>query len=101
MIIVVRVGGKLTLAQYRPRLFHVDALIRDVEGVEEQVVAMRDRATEQRGQQQDAIKHAPTAARTACTLLGAQPDPPSARRSMGPHRSIFSGLHCFLLTGAL
>ncbi len=73
MVIVVRIGREQPLAQHRPRPLHVDALVSDVEGIEEQVVAMRDGPREQRAQQQHPGEHGLRGAHIWCWLLGAPP----------------------------
>src|SRR5262249_43531611 len=72
VVIGVGIGGELALAQHRPRLLHIYSLVSDVERIEEQVVAMRDRPCDQRNQQHDTFERSPAVAHASIWLLRAR-----------------------------
>ncbi len=104
MVIIIGVGGQAGLAQHGPGLLHVDALIGDVEGVEEQVVAMGEGPGEQAEQQQEAFEPDRAGASTGCGLLrtpcilASRPQPTlvSASGVMDDSRFIWNDAHLFL-----
>src|SRR5262249_43228757 len=55
VVVEVGVGREAALAQHGPRLLHVDALVGDVEGLREEVIAVRERSGCNRRPEQEAV----------------------------------------------